>query len=444
MITLEQVEYIITELALKHNLVNSAFAGPSIYSLNADEIKEYPFIYVSPTGTHTLKENTTRFTFTIFAVDRLFEDSSNEDNIGSVSVETIRNLHLQLKKLEFITDIQDEIDVRLFTETEKMSDRCAGAYATIWLEVLNSTTCGSFFDEFDDYLGDYFNDYEIHNVLDALASKEYVNRMVAAASISGMTPEEFERIMGNYVLENKFATINGEKITNRERFSLVDQSAYTQDIQNIYEAISGATPADYLTMQEQVSANTESIANLQSAVTNIDDYCFFVSGYIKPWDARNSDALVDYVLSLGDDFPKARVFIPIGRNPIQWIQYRVYKVSGNTIYVSAIYNNGSSVAKISYGTYTKGVAPNSGDFSEFELSNNINNYIQTLRTDVSALKSSKQNKLSAGRGITIDSDTNVISADVASSTIHYLVEITQSAYDALTTKDPNTLYIIKG
>ena len=421
MITLEQVEYIITELALKHNLVNSAFAGPSIYSLNADEIKEYPFIYVSPTGTHTLKENTTRFTFTIFAVDRLFEDSSNEDNIGSVSVETIRNLHLQLKKLEFITDIQDEIDVRLFTETEKMSDRCAGAYATIWLEVLNSTTCGSFFDEFDDYLGDYFNDYEIHNVLDNLASKEWVNRLLASVSVSGITPEEFERIMGDYVLRRNFATINGSNITNRQAFNLVEQSAYTQDIQNIYQAISGATPEDYSAMQEQVSANTSDIAALQET----DSHIYILNDSSTQADI---DAAVDAALNSGDtEFAKIVLYY-LDRNqyiPLKpyykyrpWADYDVY-------YTGCFPKDNGNMRMVLLGL-TRG---------SMEVGYREQDFNFGLLVSRSQLPTINGRDLYRGGSFSLVENTNGGVTGIWSGT--------QADYDAIEEKNPTVLYVIK-
>ena len=288
MITLEQIEYVITELALKHNLVNSAFAGPSIYAINAEDIKEYPFIYISPTGSHTLKENTTRFTFTIFAVDRLLEDSSNEDNIGSVSVETIRNLHLQLKKLSFITDIQDQVDVRLFTETERLSDRCAGAYATLWLEVLNSTTCGSFFDEYEGELGNYLPENDLLNILDSLASKNWVVNYLKDHG-SGVDEKEVKRLikdaLKDYTKTDSFATINGSGITDEEVFNLLETSAfeqflsgYTQEVLNIYATISAATPEHYEELRTQVSANTENIRTLSGATENIGSGLSELSG----------------------------------------------------------------------------------------------------------------------------------------------------------------------
>lgn len=267
--TLEALQYLVTDLALKHNLVNCAMSGPSIYAINPEDIKEYPLIFVSPTGTHTIKENTTRYSLTFFYMDRLFEDSSNEETINSAGIETLRNLKLQLSKIEVVTDIQEDADIRLFTETERMADRVAGAYMTIWIETLNPSTCPAFFDEYGFYMGNYFATEGLENVLDGLASKEWVERLIAGLSISGITPEEFERIMGKYVLEKNFATINGSKITNKEVFTFVEHGEYSEQIEQILQAISAATPSDYDAVKTQVSANTENISTLSAFTSGL-------------------------------------------------------------------------------------------------------------------------------------------------------------------------------
>lgn len=590
MITLEQIEYLLTELALKHNLVNSSFAGPSIYALNADDIKEYPFIYVSPTGTHTLKENTTRFSFTLFYVDRLFDDSSNEDAVNSTGVETLRNLHLQLKKLDFVTDIQEEIDVRLFTETERMADRCAGAYASIWIEVLNSTTCGSFFDEFDEYLGDYFNEDQIKNVLDGLASKEWVERLIAGLSISGITPEEFERIMGKYVLEKNFATINGSKITNKEVFTLVEQGEYDEQIQQILQAISAATPSDYDAVKEQVSANTENITNLSastqeeiqniyqtisgispegyeilreqvsantediaelktavsginetieeqnSAITginetlvvlsaqtsantaqisdlsgstssavssltheievlseaisaatpadydavkqqvsantediaelsgltadlsgvtsvlssdlqalsayteNISDWVFYTTGYAGPQDVRNSDDLVDFVQSLGSEFAKARIFINEG-NPSQWLEYHVFRVTGDTVYLWSVYNKNTNYIEVKHGSFTKGVSPSQSDFVYFSINpGTVANNISSLQTQVAANTNGITNLNGQVTGLTSDLAALSAYTETLSGSAKVYILDAAAIYSAATNEERTALW----
>lgn len=545
--TLEALQYLVTDLALKHNLVNCAMSGPSIYAINPEDIKEYPLIFVSPTGTHTIKENTTRYSLTFFYMDRLFEDSSNEETINSAGIETLRNLKLQLSKIEVVTDIQEDADIRLFTETERMADRVAGAYMTIWIETLNPTTCPQFFDELGFYLGSYFPTDGLEAVLDNLASKEWVNRLIASLSVSGITPEEFERIMGDYVLRKNFATINGSTITNRERFNLVEQGEYseqiqqilqaisanTQDItditqnltavtenitvlsgdtteiennitelsastqeeiQNIYQTISGITPEGYETLQEQVSANTEDIAELKTAVSGINetieiqnsaitginetlvvlsaqtsantaqisdlsgftnesvssltheievlseaisaatpadydavkqqvsantediaelsgltadlsgittgissdlqalsaytetisDWVFYTTGYAGPQNVRNSDDLVDFVQSLGSEFAKARIFIN-EIDPRQWLEYHVFRVTGDTVYVWAVYNRNTNYIEVKHGSFTKGVSPSQSDFVYFSINpGDVSRSISNLQVQVAA------------------------------------------------------------
>lgn len=426
--TLEATQYLITDLALKRNLVNCAMSGPSVYAINPEEIREYPLIFVSPVGSHTIKENTTRYSFTIFYMDRLLEDTSNEDTIGSAGLETLRNLKLQLSKIEVITDIQEEVDIRLFTETERMADRVAGAYMTIWIETLNPSTCPAFFDEYGFYLGNYFATEGLEAVLDALASKEYVNRAVAAASISGMTPEEFEEILSDYVLEKNFATINGDKITNRKKFALVDQSAYTQDIQNIYQAISGATPEDYSELREQVSANTTDIAALQET----DSLIFIINNNSTQADIN---ALVEAVLDTGNTqwgkitlFYKTNTYSDDGYVVLR-PYYRYRPRTDYEVYFRGVVANNAKVISLFLVGFSRNTMQQSVDRRDYDMSKYVpNNEFRTVNG---------QTLIGAGYG-------DITVGNVRSESVFTITEITQIAYDALATKDPNTLYIIKG
>ena len=443
--TLEATQYLITDLALKRNLVNCAMSGPSVYAINPEEIREYPLIFVSPVGTHTIKENTTRYSFTIFYMDRLMEDSSNEDTIGSAGLETLRNLKLQLSKIEVITDIQEEVDIRLFTETERMADRVAGAYMTIWIETLNPSTCPAFFDEYGYYMGNYFELDGIEKVLDALASKEYVNRMVAAASISGMTPEEFERIMGNYVLENKFATINGEKITNRQRFNLVDQSAYTQDIQNIYQAISGATPEDYSALQEQVSANTENILTLSALTENvvssvteqreIIEQLQKTDSHIYILDERSTqedvNAVVDAALNSGDtEFAKITLYYKYESQYVPlhpFYRYRPYTTK------DAYFSGVEATTQVKLHLILLGLSKNSMSVDLTAQTYRLDRFVPS--TDFRKINGQQIYGTGYGDFALVNSVQNTITG---------IWSGTQNAYNAIPQKDPKVLYVING
>lgn len=420
--TLEATQYLITDLALKRNLVNCAMSGPSVYAINPEEIREYPLIFVSPVGSHTIKENTTRYSFTVFYMDRLLEDSSNEDTIGSAGLETLRNLKLQLSKIEVITDIQEEVDIRLFTETERMADRVAGAYMTIWIETLNPSTCPVFFDEYGFYMGNYFATEGLEAVLDNLASKEWVNRLLASVSVSGITPEEFERIMGDYVLRRNFATINGSNITNRQAFNLVEQSAYTQDIQNIYQAISGATPEDYSAMQEQVSANTSNIAALQET----DSHIYILN---RSSTQADIDAVVDAALNSGDtEFAKIVLYyfdraqyIPL--KPYYkyrpWADYDVY-------YTGCFPRDNGNMRMVLLGL-TKGSMEVGFEEQDFNFG---------LLVSRSQLPTINGRDLYRGGSFSLVENTNGGVTGIWSGT--------QAAYDAIEEKNPTVLYVING
>lgn len=498
MITLEQIEYVITELALKHNLVNSAFAGPSIYAINAEDIKEYPFIYISPTGSHTLKENTTRFNFTIFAVDRLLEDSSNEDSIGSVSVETIRNLHLQLKKLSFITDIQQEIDVRLFTETERMADRCAGAYATLWLEVLNSTTCGSFFDEYEGELGNYLPENDLLNILDSLASKNWVVNYLKDHG-SDVDEKEVKRLIKDalkeYTKTNKFATINGSGITDEEVFNLLETSAfeqflsgYTQEVLNIYATISAATPEHYEELRTQVSANTENIRTLSGATENIGSGLSELSGVTAQIgdDLQSlSGTVVGNVEKIADisgatdqnasDISNLSGATTALSQQVLEQYHAIEALSGQSSSVTQEIAVLSGFTEQAVSSLTSQVETLSGATSDTlaglsELSAVTSGIAVDLEA-VSGAVQGKQDTLVPGENITISGNTisasgytlptatafvkggvkvgrglsmdgEKLNADIASSDVHNIVSRSQEDYDLIAEKDPNTLYII--
>ena len=279
--SLELLLNIICDLAIKRNLVNYAAAGPSIYRLNDETIKDYPFIFASPTNNVVTRKNFTDYTLTLFYVDRLLLDSANETHIFSIANDTLVNLLRQLKQLEGIVDVS-EPTVRLFTETERMADRCAGGYTDVTVTVLNDAECPVIMDETGEMIGTYIpNTLKDLNVLDSLASKTWVQQYVADITFSGGTDEkEVKRLINQaltaYTKTDNFATINGSGITGNEAFNLLErdvfrefQSDYTQDKENIYAAISAATPEDYETLSGTVVGNVAKIADLSAFTSGL-------------------------------------------------------------------------------------------------------------------------------------------------------------------------------
>ena len=286
--TLELLLNELCDLGIRHNLVNYAAAGGSIYELNAETIKDYPFFFFSPTDDIRVEKNFTTYGLTVFYCDRLLSDNMNDTQVYSVATLAITNLLRQAKMLNGIVSVGDPT-IRVFSSTEKMADKLNGAYARVNIKTLNAANCAIYYDETGEPLGTYVPDViKDQSVLDSLASKPWVKQYVAD-NAGGVDEKEVKKLireaLKDYTKTNKFATINGSGITDEEVFSLVEEavyqqflSAYTQEVLNIYATISAATPEDYTELRTQVSANTENIRTLSGATENIGSGLSELSG----------------------------------------------------------------------------------------------------------------------------------------------------------------------
>lgn len=125
-----------------------ALAQPSIrtvvendvFRLNAMASVKYG-VFAFTQGQHRANIDTgvTTFVFLLFYVDRLTEDSTNEVEVQSVGIETLTNI---------IQTLADEFGVSTWTINtfnQRFADLCAGAYATVAVDVPFDYTCS------DDY-----------------------------------------------------------------------------------------------------------------------------------------------------------------------------------------------------------------------------------------------------------------------------------------------------
>lgn len=84
------------------------------------------------------------FSFTLFYVDRLKEDQSNQIEIQSVGCDTLSN----------ILRLLDEHDVEVGNYTmqtfnQRFTDECAGVFCNVTLSVLPTTSCAEDFSEYE-------------------------------------------------------------------------------------------------------------------------------------------------------------------------------------------------------------------------------------------------------------------------------------------------------
>ena len=131
----------IAKYGIGKKIINFSAAGSSIYEINEITIDSYPILFASPTGTHTVEKDTTRYEITLYYLDRLLGDSSNEMDALSTGVEALKNIIWGIGQLDGIVSVSESLDIRNVTETEVFNDRLAGAYCTFEVVVLNAYTC---------------------------------------------------------------------------------------------------------------------------------------------------------------------------------------------------------------------------------------------------------------------------------------------------------------
>lgn len=139
--TLQNLIDTIARFGIQNKIINCSMAGSSIYDINGETIDGYPLLFASPTGTHTIERDTTTFQITLYYLDRLLQDRSNEMNALSTAVEALKNIVWGIANLDGIVDVSETLDIRNVTETEVFNDRLAGAYVTFEVKVLNAYTC---------------------------------------------------------------------------------------------------------------------------------------------------------------------------------------------------------------------------------------------------------------------------------------------------------------
>ena len=155
--TLKNLLYEIAKYASKNKIINYSAAGPSLYQLNMETIKDYPVLFASPTGSHNVSPNLTTYTITLYYIDRLTTGGENDVDILSNSVEGLKTIINGIKRIPGIVEIYDDYSITNFADTQRMSDKVAGAYATIVIRTTNETTCTGEASVDGDYIPDIDN-----------------------------------------------------------------------------------------------------------------------------------------------------------------------------------------------------------------------------------------------------------------------------------------------
>ena len=112
-----------------------------IYQLNHNQDVDYPAFVVTQ-GTHSGSDyDEEQFTLTLFAVDRLVSDKSNEIDVQSWANSVLLSVIKNIGDF-FIGTVQSGFKIQTFTE--KFDSLCAGAYVTLAINVdINDCDCVS-------------------------------------------------------------------------------------------------------------------------------------------------------------------------------------------------------------------------------------------------------------------------------------------------------------
>ena len=135
--TLYKVIDTIKMLSLKHPNVNSAYEGNIYDIMNANSQQKYASVVLTQQS-HSQDENYDHYNFNIFYVDRLVDDmESNRVQIQSTGKSILSNI-IKAFCEEFDAECEN---ITFNTFTERFADECAGAYATITIDMLKDIYC---------------------------------------------------------------------------------------------------------------------------------------------------------------------------------------------------------------------------------------------------------------------------------------------------------------
>lgn len=139
--TLKNLLIAINNMSIEQNLVYSTMSGTSLYEMNPKNIQGYPMLFSSPTGDHTINDNTTTYEITLFYFDRLLEDNANDIDIYSTAIEQIKNIVKGIGTIDGVLKVEEGYRITNFADTESFDDRLCGAYTSIEVVTDNSVTC---------------------------------------------------------------------------------------------------------------------------------------------------------------------------------------------------------------------------------------------------------------------------------------------------------------
>lgn len=130
--TLKEVIDELNSIALEQPDINSVIKSGNIYDLNSERDVIYSvFCCTQNTHNYDFSNGYNSFNFILYYVDRLQSDGDNKIEVQSTAIETLKNVVRTFAK-------RNDVDIPTASFepfTESFSSLCAGAYATLTIEV---------------------------------------------------------------------------------------------------------------------------------------------------------------------------------------------------------------------------------------------------------------------------------------------------------------------
>ena len=141
------------ELVASHQPSIKMVVENDVFRLNNKSDARYGvFAFVQQQHTASTDSNFITYSFTLFYVDRLKNDRSNQIEIQSVGIQTLDNIIRALDDLGIYSD--QTYSFQVFNQ--RFLDECAGVFCNVAFSVPVGSVCPETFEDFNDDFNDDF------------------------------------------------------------------------------------------------------------------------------------------------------------------------------------------------------------------------------------------------------------------------------------------------
>ena len=153
--TLQELIKTLEVIASNQPAINMIVENDIFRLNNKADAKYGVFAFVQREHSSSIDSNVIDYSFTLFYVDRLKNDRSNQIEIQSVGIQTLDNIIRQLDDLGIFADTQYTFQVF----NQRFLDECAGVFCNVTLSVPVGSLCA---ESFADFNNDFNDDFMIY------------------------------------------------------------------------------------------------------------------------------------------------------------------------------------------------------------------------------------------------------------------------------------------